>query len=85
MREGVKEGIVFEKKSRIHYIVKLLDVEEVNVYLSLNYVLHNMELKVGSKVFVGVFPKTSRNYILTASDFKLNGWSGWTDEHEPKN
>lgn len=85
MDENIAEGIIVEKKSRIKYLVRLHSKEEVEVRLALNYVAHGMELFEGAKVFVMRTPENFiKGYILTSTDFKLNGWLGWTEEHEPR-
>lgn len=82
---GVTEGTVKEKKTRAKYIVNLVTGEEIEVRLSIKYILHGMELFVGAKVFVMQTPdRPIKGYILTETDFKLNGWIGWTSEHEPR-
>lgn len=82
--DGIAEGTVKDKKTRTKYIVELSTGEEIEVRLSIKYVLNGMELFVGAKVFVMQTPDSPiKGYVLTATDFKLNGWIGWTDEYEP--
>jgi hypothetical protein len=47
--------------------------------------VHYEKLSVGAKVFVRLLNNPlADGEILTESDFARKGFSGWTEEHEPK-
>jgi translation initiation factor IF-1 len=78
------QAIVNAQKSFTRYIVELTDGKEIEVLLSAKYPMNGINLSIGAKVFVLVLDNyRADGRILTYSDFKLNGWPGWTEEHEP--
>lgn len=78
-------GKVKEQISKTRYLIDFEDGRSAEVALSGKYVIHGVELSVGSKVFVLILENSFvTGHILSATDFKVNGWCGWTDEHEPR-
>jgi len=78
-------AVVMEQKSKTRYKVELEDGKGLLVALSGKYVINGVELSEGANVFIMPLEnKVVDGYILTATDFKINNWSGWTDRHEPK-
>lgn len=78
------QAIVKSQKSFSIYIVELDNGKEIEVLLSAKYAMNGINLSVGAKVFVLVLDNyRADGRILTYSDFKANGWPGWTEEHEP--
>lgn len=79
------EAIVKAQKSKTRYIAELSDGQEIEVGLSVKYVMHGVELSVGAKIFVQLLDNRRLDgYVLTLSDFKMNNWSGWTEDYEPQ-
>lgn len=85
MQSEPSEAIVKSQKSKTRYIAELPDGQKIEVGLSVKYVMHGIELSVGAKIFVQLFEnRRLGGYVLTLSDFKMNNWSGWTEEYEPQ-
>jgi translation initiation factor IF-1 len=78
------QAIVKVQKSFTRYIVELNDGQEIEVILPGKIAMRVVKLTVGAKIFVMLYENRSVDgHILTQTDFKLNGWPGWTEEHEP--
>ncbi|WP_373553683.1 hypothetical protein [Haliscomenobacter sp.] len=82
--EPILEGIVTEQFSILLYEVECFDGRKLVASLG-KIVISGAKLSIGARVFVKLVDRP--NYdgkILNKLDFKINGWEGWTDQHEPK-
>ena len=78
------EGIVEKKLSDGLYKIKLSDGSITEAKLSAKQKLNYKELSIGAKVYLEVSDNEKRyDRFLTRTDFKINNWTGWTEEHEP--
>jgi translation initiation factor IF-1 len=82
---SIVEGTVTEQISSVLYEVICFDGRRIVASIGKN-LIHGVQLSIGAKVFVYLLPNrtNSDGKILTASDFKVNNWDGWSDQHEPK-
>lgn len=81
---SIVEGIVTEQLSILLYEVECLDGRKLVASLGKS-VISGAKLSIGARVFVQLLSRPNNDgKILNASDFKSNGWKGWTDQHEPK-
>lgn len=85
MSDGsIIEGIVTEQLSILLYEVQCFEGQKLVASLG-KIVMSGAKLSIGARVFVKLVDRP--NYdgkILNKMDFKIKGWQGWTDEHEPK-
>lgn len=82
---SIKKGVIHEKISHTKYIVKLDNGEEGIVILSPKLLMNGTVLSKSAKIFFLAHYIDGKLYgnILTESDFKYNGWTGWIDGYEP--
>ena len=79
------EGIVEEKLSKNLYSVQIEKGIMRKVRFSAKLRMHYGEINIGAKVYVELpIDESKLGTFLSATDFKVNGWTGWTEEHEPK-